>query len=68
MFVVLISLTILIFNKSISDSETKSTEKRKFSNRINHDDNISKDTIGTSTTNRSRKMPRKHNQRVSVLK
>ena len=63
----LTSFGLLIFHISISDNEAKSTEKTLFSNRSNQNDNISEDTIDTSTDNKSRKMPRKGSKRVSIL-
>ena len=54
----------LIFNISISDIETKSTEKRLYSAKVGQDDHISQSTYQTSK-NTPRKMPRKGSKRVS---
>ena len=52
----------LIFNISISDIETKSTEKRLYSAKVGQDDNISHETRKKHTP---RKMPRKGSKNVS---
>ena len=55
----------LIFNISISDIETKSTEKRLYSAKVGQDDNISHSTYETPKKYTPRKMPRKGSKNVS---